>query len=170
MRRVRKKQLRSAAMTTAAFLLCLASTTRADPPPVTDSEVRAAYCIPVVQRQVQAQQSLLATLEKTLKDEKSPPAQRQQAETIGAGARQQLAKTQSALDRLQAAVRAHAPYPQDSPLADAQKRGASDIDAFIASTNTCASKCFSAGPSIDKCENQCEDKSLVARVKACLVP
>ena len=129
----------------------------------------AAYCIPVVQRQLQEQRALLDTLDQKLKDPKVAAALRKQVEDMQAEAHQQLTQIEHNLERMHTALQAHSTDSADAHAA-AQERGTQDIVEFQAMLSRCARKCYAAGASIDKCEDECQDKKLLARVKSCFMP
>ena len=146
------------------MLLCLVPMALAEDSSPTDAQVRSAYCIPVLQQQMQAQRRMIAAIDN------APKEMRRQAEEMNPDARRQLAQMESLLSRLQASVRPLTPYPDGGALSNAQQRGAEDFDGYNATLKRCATKCFAAGPSIDKCENECSDHELIARIKACFTP
>ena len=145
----------------AVVVLCLMPIAGAEDLPASDEQLRAAYCIPVVQTQVRAQSSLIAAIDKGRKEKDK------QADEMSAGAHKQLAQVESVLSRLQESVRPLVPFADGSPLAAAYERGARDTDEYQAMLSRCAMKCFSAGASIDRCEDACQDKDLIARVQMC---
>jgi hypothetical protein len=102
----------------AMVVLCLIPIAGAEDLPASDEQLRAAYCIPVVQTQVRAQSSMVAAIDKARKEKDK------QADEMSAGAHKQLAYAQSVLSRLQASVRPLVPFADGSPLAAASERGA----------------------------------------------
>ncbi len=146
------------------MLLCLAPMALAEDSSPNDAHLRSAYCIPVVQQQIQEQRRLIAAIDN------APKQMRRQAEEMSPDARRHLAQTESLLERLQATVRPLTPYPDGGALSNAQRRGAQDFDEYMAMLNRCATKCFAAGPSIDRCESECSDHELIARIEACFAP
>jgi hypothetical protein len=144
------------------LLVCLMPTAGADDLLKGDEMLRSAYCIPVVQRQIEAQRRLVDLMDKAPSD-----ARKQMAERMGFASHKQLAKMESVLNQLQASVRPATPFAPGSQLANALEQGARDLDEYFAMQNRCVGKCYSAGPTIDKCEADCTDHSLAKRIETC---
>jgi hypothetical protein len=131
-----------------------------DSPP-NNAELRSAYCIPVVQDQIQMARNLIGSIDN------APKEARQQAEQMRPRASEHLARMQGLLAKLQASV---GPAVIGSPVADAQSRGAKDLEEYRGMDMRCTTKCYAAGPAINKCQSDCRDTALIARIEACLKP
>jgi len=148
----------------ALFLACVgpASAQLAVP---TDNELRTAYCIPVVKAQIEIENQAIAMAEG---QRQSPTPEAQNLVKEIPAMREDLAKRQTALDRLQLYLLPKMQALDPIALTAAMHRGDADVLELKASAQRCAAKCTSA-PDWNACISQC-NPDLSARVKACANP
>jgi hypothetical protein len=152
------------AIITTALLLSLSSVARTEEPAVTEKQLQAAYCIPGLQATVSMQRDMLKVLEKSA-DKSADKSQNEAG--MRADEKQRLEKMERVLGQMIAFVQALLPYPEGSPVQQAEARGIKDFNDYQAMTLRCSQKCYNAGASIDKCEDACRDKELLQRSQVC---
>jgi hypothetical protein len=122
-----------------------------------DTELRSAYCITVLQWQVNNTSQFIAASESS-----TPPqdvaAQRSALEKLG-----------SALDRLRSYLVPRIGHRDPAGLRLAYKRGQDDIQQLDKSAQ-CELECKAKSKDSAACAESCTDKALVARMRACSEP
>ena len=138
----------------------------------TDAAIRSAYCIPIVQRDVENGKQLDADLTSKVEAATSSQA-RALFSKAREGVRKLIADSEAALSRLRASVLS-SPQADPAALSEAQKRGEADQLRSQTEAKACSDKCFRSAPydepKIRTCMHSCEDPELESRVKACEKP
>jgi hypothetical protein len=135
-----------------------------------DAELRTAYCIPVLQFEIKMVNDAQASADNWFK--RNPPStpelQKQIAETSEQG-REEIARLNSTLSRLQAYLLPRFMQRDPVALAMATKRAQADLQELQANANRCVKQCATA-PDNKACLESCGDPDLTVRLKSCIAP
>jgi hypothetical protein len=132
-----------------------AATALAQSPLPTVTELRAAYCIPVIQNDIQIFNSALAEIDKSIENIKDiPPEMRQRVLELNQNTKAELPHTvadrKSVLNRLQLFILPRMKYLDSSALLAANSRAESDIEEWSRVLRECTTKCIQPPASKDK--------------------
>lgn len=171
--------MRSERLWLLSLLLFFSTTTLAQLPIPTDTELRAAYCVKVIQSDIKGFNDLRAwypsVIDSAKKDESLPADLRQETlamlEKQQADLPQKIAEKESVLNRLQLFVLPRMQYLDASTLLAAISRADSDMEEWSRLTGTCLRECKSnkAGM-IEACLSKCSSGDLEKRLTACRNP
>jgi hypothetical protein len=130
----------------------------------TDGELRSAYCIPILQWQIDAMSRANSSVIIPGNDQ-TPEQQRAHGKL-----RRELEKVRSALDRLQSYLLPRMLNRDPMALALARKRGENDLQQLVKGADQCINECEAAKGEPAVCAESCIDKALVERMRACADP
>jgi len=161
-----------------SFLLFFALIAAAQDSIPTDSELRSAYCVPVLQWQIRESRSRLA---ESIEAEKKAvtPAFRQFLVSTIKDFQQDIAENESALKRLQSYLLPRLQHLDPTALMLASNRGDADRQQLQATITRCLDQCgislTQPTPMDDEqkeCNKSClnSDTELVTRLRACRNP
>lgn len=147
----------------------------------TDTELRAAYCVPVLQSDIADLRKLLAEVDNSIERIQDTPLEiRQQVlKTLQESKRdlpQKIAERESALNRVQLFILPRMRYLDTSALLGATQRGASDIQQWATVTSKCARQCRqrstdeATSDQYSSCLKTCTSGDLEIRLSACRNP
>ena len=133
-----------------------------------DAELRSAYCITVLQRELADMKQIAAQVENTLRDPRSTAEGRDAAKSL-APAKKDMGDVEAALSRLQAYLVPRMTQRDPIALMAASKRGEADYQALMG--GACTSDCMAAAPDRQNaCVVACANSELVVRLRACRNP
>jgi hypothetical protein len=135
-----------------------------------DAELRTAYCIPVITRELSDTKQAAAEAEQQANDPvtASYGAQDKFLQVL-AQLKNRIAELDSALKRLEAYLLPRRFQRDPVALAAAQKRGEADYQELMG--GECAARCMAvANANLTACLSSCNPPDLVARLKACKDP
>jgi hypothetical protein len=141
----------------------------------TDSELHTAYCIPVLQWQIQWYREIFGAQTANLANGAQTPELKQHASKLSDQTRKLIADLESALNRLQLYLLPRIEHRDSFALVAAQKRGESDVQEFKGLPDRCGTECgvplgASANDTQQACLASCANKDVVLRMKACATP
>jgi hypothetical protein len=150
----------------------------AQSPLPTDTELRAAYCIRVIQNDIRLFNDALAQIDKmTERIQEVPEDMRQQALELNQKTKAELPRTianrESVLNRLQMFIVPRMKYLDSSALLAATNRADSDIEEWSRVMSECTTKCTRPPATTDKldaCLGECRSSDLSNRLEACRNP
>lgn len=162
-------------------ILCISTAASAQRPLPTDTELRAAYCVRVLQSDVANLKSLSTQIDDTAtRIQEVPPDLRQQVlQTLQESKRdlpQKIAERESALNRVQLFILPRMKYLDATALLAATRRADSDLQESAAVGGKCLRQCAEpkAGePAADRsasCLRSCMGADLQSRLEACRSP
>lgn len=138
----------------------------------TDVELRSAYCIAVLNADINLTDKLIANSDASVKSAPTPEL-RQLDLKMNSDLRDGLAKFESALNRLKLYLLPRMVSRDPIAITAAMNRGQADIHEVMAMADRCGAKCARPGQTPDQiaaCDTSCFDKDLMARVEACVSP
>ena len=161
--------------------LCIATAAYGQRPLPTDTELRAAYCVRVLQSDVAGLNSLGAEIDDTAaRIHEVPPDLRQQVlQTLQESKRdlpQMIAERKSALNRVQLFILPRMKYLDATALLAATRRAESDLRESAAVGGKCLRQCAvprAGEPGADQsnsCLRSCMGEDLQSRLEACRNP
>jgi hypothetical protein len=155
------------------LLMAVSVTTFGQSPLPTEVELRAAYCIPVLQNDITNLRKVLANVDAMLGriDEAPPEARQHLTETLQESKRdtpKQIEARESALNRLQLFILPRMQYLDASALLGAAARANADLQDSAAEVRRCTSEC--AANKDSSCIKTCMGSDLQARLNACRNP
>lgn len=139
-------------------------------PVPTDAELRTAYCIPVITRELSDTKQAAAEAEHQANGPGTATygAQDKFLQVL-AGLKNRIAELESALKRLEAYLLPRVSQRDPIALAAAQKRGEADYQELMG--GECGARCMAGSDAdLSVCLNSCVSPGLVTRVKACKNP
>ena len=147
----------------------------AQAPLPTETELRAAYCIPVLQDDIAGLHELLDSIMESMAavTDDVPPAMRQEwKDSIEKSKRdlpEHIKARESALNRVQLFIIPRMRYLDPAALLSATARAKADIQENAADTRKCTNQCTTSGQ-IKSCMSACVNSDLSARLDACRNP
>jgi hypothetical protein len=157
------------------LLVLPAGNSIAQAPLPTETELRAAYCIPVLQDEIADLHKLLDNIMESMAagTDDVPPAIRQEwKDSIEKSKRdlpEHIKARESALNRVQLFILPRMPYLDPTALLSATARARADIQENAADTHKCTSQCSTSGQ-FKSCMIACVNSDLHARLDACRNP
>jgi len=167
--------------TLSLLLLLLVTTASAQMRLPTGIELRAAYCVEVLQNDIAEINEMQASVDHEIKHiEDVPPDERQtvtQALREGqSGLPKDVAERQSTLNRLQLFIVPRMKYLDANALLGANERAKSDLHDFAALVHRCSAQCrgptagHTSGNMMVSCIQKCTSGALIDRLNACRNP
>ena len=160
----------------ALMLTCIASCAAAEDRTPTDAELKTAYCIPLLQWEVEIARVATDTDDDHWRHSPPSPELRDQVARKSADLHRRRAAMESTLGRLQAFLGQRIKSLDRSALAAAGSRGKADLDELQAQQPRCRGQCgpessdAAADENATACLESCADQQLAARLKACNAP
>ena len=137
--------------------------------PVDDATLHSAYCIPIVQGDVDIDKEVDREFASKMETAQSARV-RAQLNQLRETQRKLTAADEWRLSWLKARIPSAA-HTEPAALAEATRRGEIDREKARTEAKQCIDKCFSAtsydGPKITACMHDCADPELHARIKDC---
>jgi hypothetical protein len=137
----------------------------------TETDLHAVYCIPVVQRRISYEETILAFL----RGPGGNQFDKSKRQFVIDGTQKELDHMKSALIQLQAYLKPVLDHRDLAPLMAAQKRADADLGQLEKQIDQCTSICSPPGEErttaeVHQCAKSCGDQSLRSRTTECENP
>jgi hypothetical protein len=131
-----------------------------------DSELRSAYCISILQSEVALNEQMI---EAATPNDSATPEVKASAKRAVDALRAGLIETQSLLDRLRSYLLPRVQNLDALAMLAAMKRAEADLAEVRATTDRCTPRCLNTSDE-HACWNSCTNQDLVGRVQSCRHP